>query len=189
MEGRTKLTVVQPSPIPVDAVDSFWGILGSIGDFVGGVGAAFALVVAALAYRRQVNDSLRRQASEVTVKITEVPSKYGGAPPYKYAIRLDNKSDQSVELTHYDLNGYPPPGPEYPIQTVSVAPFTIPGQSKAYIGAAVDEHHLTLSAALFKDAGGRVWYRSVSGSLVPLSRLEYRRAQQHIRDTGRLPRL
>jgi len=58
---------VQRPPLPVDVVTSSWDYIVGTADILAGLGAAGALLIAALAYRRQVDDSLRQQVAKVTL--------------------------------------------------------------------------------------------------------------------------
>jgi hypothetical protein len=59
-------------PLPVDVVTSTWDIIGVIANVVAGVGAAGALLIAALAYLRQVNDAQVADAAKVVIRVDDV---------------------------------------------------------------------------------------------------------------------
>src|SRR3954451_20574465 len=58
---------MQQQPILVDTVTSAWDIVGTMANALAGLGAVGALLIAALAYRRQVEDARAAQASKVVL--------------------------------------------------------------------------------------------------------------------------
>lgn len=74
-----------------DADDSFWDILSALGDFFGGIFAGLALLVAAIAYKRQVDDKRREQAAKVVLRSRRDPD---GA----LTIDLYNGSDEPITV-------------------------------------------------------------------------------------------
>ncbi len=78
------VTVTVPVPIPafpsqpiqVNKVTDVWDVLTALGGTVGGIGAAGALLIAALVYRKQTDDTRRRQASEISVEVKPPVASY-----------------------------------------------------------------------------------------------------------------
>lgn len=67
------MTVPSPPPVTVPVPDpaNAWDILNAIAQSVGALGTTGALIVAAVAYRRQVQDHRRAQASRMTVSFVD----------------------------------------------------------------------------------------------------------------------
>jgi hypothetical protein len=55
-------------PLPVDVTTTWWDYVIDVADILAGLGAAGAMLIAALAYRRQVNDARITQASLISLR-------------------------------------------------------------------------------------------------------------------------
>src|SRR4051812_33423284 len=87
-----------PQPIPVDVLTS-WTDIASVGiDSIAAIGTVGALLIAAKAYSRQVDDASRRQASQVVVRAIGE----GVGEELKIALlEVENTSDQPVVIRGY----------------------------------------------------------------------------------------
>lgn len=147
------------TPLPVDVVRDWWDYLvGGVG-IVSGVATAGALWVAALAYRRQVDDAFRQQATEVVISVTALDK------PAQVAVHAENHSDQPVLLTsvrafraseYGDVHFLFNPGD-------SCVLFAHDKLSLYRIKGAAKPPYTTIN---FYDAHGRLWQRDLTLGLV-----------------------
>jgi hypothetical protein len=158
-----------PAPLQVDTVTSVWDVLGALGDFIGGVGAAFGLVVAAVTYKRQVDDRRREQAAKVT--LTE--ARQDG----RLTLVIENGSNMPIGRVRMECSLRPESGPpgRYVFEWTSVA-----AHQKLVIldDLREDERAGVVSARMwFIDATGHRWTRMLDGGLYKLRKRPRRPGQ------------
>src|SRR4051794_27732522 len=90
-----------PEPLPVDVVTSTWDYIVGTASIVGSLGAGGALLIAALAYRRQVDDTRRQQAAQVLIRVAD--SQLGPR------VEVVNGSDQPIFKIHWRIQAPGPP--------------------------------------------------------------------------------
>src|SRR4051794_19338991 len=137
---------MKPPPLlPVDVVSTWWDYVVDGSGVLSGLGAAGALLIAALAYSRQVDDALRLQATKVSVNIVEMET-----PP-----RLDfnavNDSDQPIMVMSVHIANEPGRA----TLTADEVPFILFANDSENIGEVATGAILPKGWIIFIDAGGR----------------------------------
>src|SRR5689334_20783177 len=103
-----------PEPLPVDVVRDWWDYLvGGVG-IVSGIATAAAFLIAALTYKRQVDDARRIQASQVKLSLDPPivrPYMRRDTPPPEQAYRTQPSVNPVIEIRN-DGN--------YPVQRVEL---------------------------------------------------------------------
>lgn len=135
-----------------------WEILNAVAQSVGAVGTTGALIVAALAYRRQVADRRSAQASRVLLR-----RESGGGDVF---YTLLNDSDlpvtviDFVETAPFPLQGKVTRDPEIVELLPGSIPHLWPGESQTW--SFREENQPRWPAAMFYDSADRRWMRSSS---------------------------
>jgi hypothetical protein len=153
--------------LPVDLVQSAWDYVVDIADITAGVGAAGALFVAAMVYRRQVEDVRQAQASMVTVTVTS--KKASGLDPRDGIIYvvINNYSSlpiYQVKWSAWRGNGLKEELPDMSaIRPDGVRMYTFPND---YVDDKME------AEIRFNDSRGHRWIRHTSGALKQVSAAE-----------------
>ena len=159
------MQLMRPPAVQV-AGASFWDILGALGDFFGGIFAGGALLIAAIAYKRQVDDSRRSQASSITMTldppvVRSVPGHEGDfkptGPSSNPVVKVENVGTTPVYRARVRV-------------TWSNDSVELVGISNILPGGASLKRQLqgdVLDAQLkFVDKSGRYWVRTDGGILI-----------------------
>jgi hypothetical protein len=145
---------MQRAPLPVDVTTSVWDVLGAVGDFVGGVGTALALVIAAMAYRRQVDDARRAQAAKILIRFEQGPGDMmhivvgnaGDTPVYQVKVSLVSGMDDF----HPD----------------DIEQAMLPAFAKIYVHPIEEDNREFYTVnVLFEDESGHKWERDLEHGL------------------------
>ena len=161
---------------------SFLSVTSTVATAVAAVGSAGALVVAALVYRRQGNDSRSQQASRVLTFVRD------GNGSVEWAAQ--NLSDLPIYEVAY-MAPVPPGDPNRklvnghvvferidPIFDIGTARFTLTTQQQGamYVSYPKGDQSLDKSVIEFTDAAGHRWRRQSNGDLGPAPKRESKRS-------------
>lgn len=155
---------MQRPPLPVDVVTSTWDYIVGTADILAGLGAAGALLIAARAYSRQVDESSRKQATLIDV----VTRQSDESPGIKDCLVV-NKSDQSIKLVMVSI----PDQPDVMNSVNSLLPRAVFPRGDYWLfncDSASDAEAFVLIQ--FNDASGRSWLRYNDGVLQHNTRLQ-----------------
>lgn len=152
-------------PLPVEVTSTWWDYVVDVADVLAGLGAAGALLIAALAYRQQVQDKRRQLASRVTIRVgdgqvgkqVEVVND-GEMAIYKALWVVESPEDPMVISKHSDSGRFTEiRALETAIQFVHELP-----EDRGFRGS-----------VKFCDSSGKAWERSMDGSLAELKDPSY----------------
>ena len=171
---------MQRPPLPVDVTSTWWDYVVDVADILAGLGAAGALLIAALAYRRQVDEAVRRQAAAVVLQIVSDQEREGQTEIY-----VHNGSDQEITILDYAGIGMFGDNLEM-LSKPFIRTMAAHGSMRiAHAARMSEETHISFT---FRDAGGGVWTRSNDGSLQRLPKLLYRPVMQWLRERAQKKR-
>ncbi|MEK6439005.1 hypothetical protein [Pseudonocardia sp. T1-2H] len=154
--------------MPRDAT-SVWDIIGTIADSIAGIGAAGALILGFVVFKRQQDDSRKAQANEIAAGHGDMQqlegesmwsigveyANYSKFPIYGLRCRIWNLGRRRSKFEWMTHSG----------QSIS-ADTLKPGESRVDMVETILRTDEWKSAVMFTDSAGREWARFTDGALV-----------------------